>query len=1212
MRPLHLHITGLNSFREKVVIDFDRLLAGGLFGIFGPTGSGKSTILDAMTLALYGRVRRAPGGTQGIVNVREPHCAVSFTFEIGGEGTRRKYTVDRMLSRSKTGGVETRRMRLLRFEHGVPIPIAEKKQELKERINEILGITADDFLRAVVLPQGAFAEFLGLETRERSDVLQRLFGLQSLGDRLNALLKDRAAALLGARAELEGRLQQLRPYDDNALAAADTAIAQADERRQATRARMEAAGKEHREALALYGQIEEYRRLMDDAGGREEKERHADELRERLNRAAGSMAVQPLVDARKESLKRSEEARARHQTAVIASDLLQDALSAARTRLEQTGELFPSRFNVLSAELDVLEKIRDGQRSLHEQRELLRDVIAVHDSCIERCEEAVSLHNALRKEMGECEKEIGDLEQKLGGLAITSEERRRFEELRQALRDLRTIQEEVGCKDSEAESLRKEIASAAESLQAARDHEQRTRTVLDNLSHELGSWKKRVDTAEAELQALERHHIALQNIDTTLQEKAAVLEEKRAELAALETDGIRDNAVLAGLEQELQAALVHESATREKLRKAVADREGARQHLTLAALSGGLHEGDPCVLCGSTEHPRPYDAGSEESAALDCLESEILRLEDGLAEAERSARELDRLASEYRAAVRVLGQRMESLKAAVIADERGMEQLLAKVEIGAPAGSVDVLRNRIAEIEGRMKAEWDVIREGRSCAAELEQRVNDTRAILLEGVRQSAEIETGLNLKRNLLQDHVSLLAELGDRMQSMTAALTGESGGTSISDLDAKLQDAYERERKVEELRGRIEVLRADLAERHRACEECDGRLRESERARDQAYGRRQVIEADIERLEADLTEKLGAAVPAGQRAMPVDLLIESRSREKKAIQEEFDEAVRLHERVVAQSLVAAEKAGNLQTELDREEAAYQLAYERCAAALRERGFDSMEEVEAAAMPAEETTRLQGIIDEITADISHAAQRMEELRRNTGGRDMTSEMLASLESELAKAREEDDEAVQEFGGAQERLKECRKKNSELKQMLQQDLMHTESSATLEQLTRYLRGNAFIDFLANERLAEICRHASVQLGILTSGRLELGARPKDGFYIRDNGNGGVERLPSSLSGGETFVVSLSLALALSEAIQLGRAPLEFFFLDEGFGALDDELLDTVVSSLERIRSEHRAIGVISHVAQLRERIPRRLVVTAASERSGSTVCYEMA
>jgi exonuclease SbcC len=116
------------------------------------------------------------------------------------------------------------------------------------------------------------------------------------------------------------------------------------------------------------------------------------------------------------------------------------------------------------------------------------------------------------------------------------------------------------------------------------------------------------------------------------------------------------------------------------------------------------------------------------------------------------------------------------------------------------------------------------------------------------------------------------------------------------------------------------------------------------------------------------------------------------------------------------------------------------------------------------------------------------------------------------------------------------------------------------------------------------------------------------------FIICDNGNGGLTRPVSSLSGGETFLVSLSLALALSNKIQLnGKNPLEFFFLDEGFGTLDPQLLEVVMDSLEKLQKESLTIGVISHVPELRNRISRRLIVTPAGlNGEGSKVKIEKA
>jgi exonuclease SbcC len=140
--------------------------------------------------------------------------------------------------------------------------------------------------------------------------------------------------------------------------------------------------------------------------------------------------------------------------------------------------------------------------------------------------------------------------------------------------------------------------------------------------------------------------------------------------------------------------------------------------------------------------------------------------------------------------------------------------------------------------------------------------------------------------------------------------------------------------------------------------------------------------------------------------------------------------------------------------------------------------------------------------------------------------------------------------------------------------------------------------------MAEEQLIHVTRDASSRLSKLTRGRYAIEVDSNSGFVIRDDANGGIKRPVSSLSGGETFLTSLALALSLSAQIQLrGKYPLQFFFLDEGFGTLDQGLLDTVVTALEKVQMENFAIGVISHVPELKARLTKRLIVEPA-EHSG--------
>ena len=177
MKPISLTIAGLHSFREKQTIDFQSLCEGGVFGIFGPTGSGKSTILDAITLALFGSVERAPNHTQGIMNHAENELFVSFTFELENASCTKRYTVERSFKRGDEWRLKSGMCRLI--EVGTEtVVLADKWTEVNKAVEQLLGLTMKDFTRAVVLPQGKFAEFLSLKGAERRQMLQRLFHLE--------------------------------------------------------------------------------------------------------------------------------------------------------------------------------------------------------------------------------------------------------------------------------------------------------------------------------------------------------------------------------------------------------------------------------------------------------------------------------------------------------------------------------------------------------------------------------------------------------------------------------------------------------------------------------------------------------------------------------------------------------------------------------------------------------------------------------------------------------------------------------------------------------------------------------------------------------------------------------------------------------------------------------------------------------------------------
>lgn len=170
----------------------------------------------------------------------------------------------------------------------------------------------------------------------------------------------------------------------------------------------------------------------------------------------------------------------------------------------------------------------------------------------------------------------------------------------------------------------------------------------------------------------------------------------------------------------------------------------------------------------------------------------------------------------------------------------------------------------------------------------------------------------------------------------------------------------------------------------------------------------------------------------------------------------------------------------------------------------------------------------------------------------------------------------------------------------ELKELILEEKNIQNKLNITEDLLKKVSARGFVKFLSRKKLESITRNASLRVGRITGGRYELISNEDCEFLIVDAFNGGKKRKCSTLSGGETFVVSLSLALALSNQLQLkGKTQLEFFFLDEGFGTLDESLLDRVIDSLTTIHKEEAIkVGIITHVENLKVRMNRRLEIEA--------------
>ncbi len=217
MRPRELKLRGFRSYAEEMTFSWE---GRNLVGVVGPTGSGKSSILDAISFALYGKTPRIERDTKSLINQRRDVLQAELVFDVDGA----TYKAVRTL---RKGGASAHA--LYRIDDGVDVPLADRVQEMAERVEALLGLDFDAFRRSVLLAQNQFADFLEAKPTERNQVLKGVFGfdrldamraiakerLDALGNRL-AVLADRRATAEADRTELEVKRSELKVAEERA------------------------------------------------------------------------------------------------------------------------------------------------------------------------------------------------------------------------------------------------------------------------------------------------------------------------------------------------------------------------------------------------------------------------------------------------------------------------------------------------------------------------------------------------------------------------------------------------------------------------------------------------------------------------------------------------------------------------------------------------------------------------------------------------------------------------------------------------------------------------------------------------------------------------------------------------------------------------------------------------------------------------------------
>ncbi|MGM1020942.1 MAG: AAA family ATPase [Bacillota bacterium] len=1123
MKPILLKLAGLQSYRESQEIHFDELTETGLFGIFGPTGSGKSTLLDAITLAMYGKVERAVNGTQGIMNHAEDTLSVAFTFELMSAQGPRRYRVERRFKRAGGVSVNNTLSRFIAFTEDGEEVLADKVQDVTRCVEEYIGLKMDDFTRAVVLPQGKFAEFLSLKGSERRQMLQRLFHLEKYGDqlaqKLSRRVKDNDAALKALEAEQQG----LGDAGAEALEQAKQRLKEAVAHAEASRRELERVTRETEALNKIRELVMERSRRANELEQLAAWEPNIASLERKLRQASAAEALLPALTDWKEAAAEADQRRKAAEEAAVQATSAQEAAVLSVQADEQARQALSAEEPRLLLRIDQLEQALQLERdteALQTERNRLAAELAQSEQTLATYAEELAKEQELQARGSKRQQE---LQQELKQNEVRADERRMLQEAVQRLQQLETADEQLREAEQECDTQEQRLAQADERLKLTEQ-----------------------ETLEAE--------------------------GRRSALAAQAAEGIE---ALLTLEAEITADVSALAAEEEQLRHELRAEELGRLAQHLAA---ELREGEPCAVCGSLHHPAP--AATTTHGADAAAPDELHRLRLGLQELRLTLRQQ-------------LHEQRSLLTQPTAADASGAAATgEPAAPIAAPPRGAAAWAERCAALE---QAAAKLAARARALPAEAHALREADAAGQQRRIRAAAEQEAAVAALTQARSKREACTTRSGALRAEWAVQLPDVAPGEAAE----RYRAMQERDARAEELRSRLETSVTFLEEKAARVQQIQQDIIEEDKViiarRTGLQNKDDSLREKMDRLRQWVGEGHASSLleEANSRLLGLKNGAETAARRRAEAEERKQQAVHA-------SLIARQAS-------DSAEERRQVSESRWSSRLEASLFATEAEVVECCLGPEEAARYEREVSLHREREKELSSRLKHVEEQLDGATVTEEQWESAAAQLRDCRARDEEALQNRAKAERDLEDLQHRHVRWME-LESNRAHLRSEAEkMSKLQSVFRGNAFVEYIAEEQLMQVSQSASRRLRFLTKQRYALEVDSSGGFVISDDANGGVKRPVSTLSGGETFLTSLSLALALSAQIQLrGQYPLQFFFLDEGFGTLDPELLDTVITSLEKLHHDQLSVGVISHVPELRARLPRKLVVLPAEQAGGGS------
>ena len=1209
MKILKLHFKNLNSLVGEWTIDFTapEYSAQGIFAITGPTGAGKSTILDAICLALYGRTPRLDrvNKSQNEIMSRQcGECFASLEFQTSSGSYRTQWSQSRAHRRVE-GKLQDVKHFIINTLNGEIIE--DKISNISDVVTDVTGMDFEHFTRAMLLAQGGFAKFLQSSADERSPILEKITGSE-IYSQISKLVHDRKTSEESTLKILEGNLAGIRLLNVQEIEELQAELAELTnqiaalmtnrstlEQQQNWLANLQKLGAE----LVTIQQAQQQLQLQQEQFTTDELRLKDAKLVEEINSdiyiqlqelRKQASTIQKNLRANQEHLPKLQELVTTQQTQVtkVNHELANYKITHAQNlKTLQQVRLLDADISTKQAELaKVLTKLDTNNSALNKLGITQQEFTAQQS-------EKQLLQNQISNYLTEHQTDANLISSYSG---ICAE----LDNLLALDNKLESYQTEQATKQANHSKLTKLIAEQA-TKQTTSNTEQNDLgskiTYLQQTIQQLANGKN-VATLKDEILQLNSKHADYRELVKQLQEKVSLT----LKLQQIYTDLTNDKKSITEIKPQLERDSELLDYTNQLLDNLTAQKLLQSKIISLSDERANLQTNQPCPLCGGLEHP--YAHG--DVAVNDEIDMQIAHAKTKIAQLQAAISKLNTQLATNNANIAKLTEqkneiigRQELLQQSIATLAHKHVLTISQVNDTFIHGQLGAITEQINQLNQQIKTLQDYEQQLADYQAKLQQLEKLLHDIKLDAARL---IEQKLSSEKRLaeLTHEISQTGEEYDKLANglttilasyQIPAITSDAI-PSIKDHLAKRRDAWQNtEQQANSLRDELQNLAHKLEQNSSLQNALNGQI--SEQRAEVTTLQHSINQLTTSRITLFGDKNADAAETQWQQQL------HTLEEKVKATDAELNKLIQQQTALIALINKDSAQLHPLQDNQAQLE-------DKFTARLNDVNIANEVEFISKRLSRDDIAVIQQAADSLkqqSIELTSCYKQTHDTLANEEAKQLTEKTSDDLQTEIANIQtnyEEYNQRIGEIRGQLTANQQSQEQQQDTITKRDKQLQITERYRRLHVLIGSSDGKKFRNFAQGLTFELVVKHANQQLRQMSDRYLLI--RDNDTpleLNVIDNYQGGEIRTTKNLSGGESFVISLALALGLSK-LSSNKVQVDSLFLDEGFGTLDEDSLQTALDALDSLQRDGKLIGVISHVGALKERINLQILVEPLS------------